>query len=342
MTCGRAYATGMDKSNQERSRVMSCVPPSPMPLPSFVTLTLNPAVDLACTAAAVRPLHKIRTHGDAFDPGGGGINVARVLAELGTPALSLVACGGAIGNLLCDLLARDQLPFEAIPIAGSTRLAITVHEEGSHDEYRFVPEGPHLHEHEWRAAYDRVLAHLDQHKADWLILSGSLPRGVPDDFYARLAKAATARNTQVALDTSGAPLRAAMGTGLALIKPSQGEFEALVGQKLTTREAQDDATKALVDSGAVKAVAVTFGHEGALLTTNAGIWRAPPLNVPAVSAVGAGDSFLAAMVFAFARGDSPEAALNLASCAGAAAVMNPGTAHPKRAQILALFADSHN
>jgi 6-phosphofructokinase 2 len=301
--------------------------------PSFVTLTLNPTVDVACNAGRVQTVHKVRTFAETYDPGGGGVNVARVLQELGADVQAVACCGGVSGHLLEELLAQAHVPCRAVRIADRTRICMTVQDIGAGQEYRFVPEGPLLSPPEWQAA----LAAAEDCNPDWLIASGSLPRGVPEDFYARLARTATARGQRVVLDTSGPALRAALGSGLALIKPSLGEFETLVGRALREPAAQEDAARELVRAGAAERVAVTLGRDGALLATGEGVWRRPALDVPVRGAVGAGDSFLAAMVLALARGEGPAEALTWGTAAGAAAVMNTGTAHPARGQIEALF-----
>ena len=301
--------------------------------PTFVTLTLNPTVDVACDAAGVRPVHKIRTFSETYDPGGGGVNVARVLHELGADVTAVVSCGGVSGQLLEELLIESGVQCRPIHIADRTRICMTVQDVKAGQEYRFVPEGPLLSEPDWQAA----LAAAEQDDPDWLILSGSLPRGVPEDFYGTVARTASAKGQRVVVDSSGPALRGALGCGLALIKPSLGEFETLVGRQLRDPAAQEAAALDLVRSGAADRVAVTFGRDGALLATKDGVWREPPLNVPVRGAVGAGDSFLAAMVLSLARGDTPTQALAWGSAAGAAAVMNTGTAHPVRGQIEALY-----
>jgi 6-phosphofructokinase 2 len=208
----------------------------------------------------------------------------------------------------------------------------TVHDLSAHLEYRFVPEGPRLRPGECQAALDT----LESAEGDWLVASGSLPRGAPEDLYARVADIAARRGQRFVLDTSGAPLKAALGHGLALMKPSRGEFESLLGRKLETPAEQEAAALAMVREGAAGLIAVTLGHEGALLAEPGGVLRLPALEVPVVSAVGAGDSFLAAMVLALARGDRPREAFAWGVAAGTAAVMRPGTAHPRREDVEAL------
>ena len=300
---------------------------------TILTLTLNPTIDVAAEAERVQPVRKVRTRGETFDPGGGGVNVARVLRELGGETLAVILAGGVSGRFLEELLDEGGVPRRSVPIAGRTRISHTVRDLSTGQEYRFVPEGPAIAAAEWQAA----LEVLEEERADWIVASGSLPRGVPADFYARAARIAARRGRRFVLDTSGPALPAALGHGVALVKPSRGEFEALVGRPLPTPEAQAEAAAALVRSGAAGLVAVTLGHEGALLAGPDGLLlRLPALEVPAVGAVGAGDSFLAAMVLALARGEGPREAFAWGLAAGAAAVMRPGTAHPRREDVEAL------
>lgn len=301
--------------------------------PRILALTLNPTVDVAADADRVQPVRKVRTRAETFDPGGGGVNVARVMRELGADPVAAILAGGVSGRFLEELLDEGGIARRSIPIAGRTRISHTVHDLSAKQEYRFVPEGPEIAAAEWQAA----LALLETEPADWVVASGSLPRGVPADFYARAAAIAARRGQRFVLDSSGAPLAAALGAGLALIKPSRGEFEALVGRPLPTLPEQDAAAQALVRQGAAGLVAVTLGHEGAMLAGPDGLaLRLPALPVVAVGAVGAGDSFLAAMVLSLSRGEDPREAFAWGMAAGAAAVTQPGTAHPRRADVEAL------
>jgi 6-phosphofructokinase 2 len=301
--------------------------------PRIVTLTLNPAVDLACQAETVEPVRKVRTTAEQFDPGGGGINVARVVHDLGGEALAVLMAGGATGRFLQELLDETGVECRVIPVAGRTRISLTVHERSSGLEYRFVPEGPALTDAEWRAAVD-ALAEVD---GEWLVASGSLPRGVPEDFFARLAALATRRGQQFVLDTSGAPLRAALGKGVTLIKPSLWELETLVGHPVRDPREQDSEALALVRSGAARIVVISLGAEGGILATSEGTLRLSAPEVSKRSAVGAGDSFVAGMTLALARGSAPADAFAWGIAAGAAAVTQYGTAHPQREHVEELY-----
>lgn len=291
-------------------------------MPRIATLTLNPAIDSACEAEKVFPTHKIRTSGERYDPGGGGINVARVLARLGDGPEVVYLAGGATGALLDELLTGAGLTRHRIDIHDHTRMSLAVFERSTGQEYRFVPEGPLVGEAEWQAALDHCAA-LD---CDWLVASGSLPRGVPADFFARLTALMAPRGVRLALDTSGAALAAAVEAGgLALVKPSQGEFEALTGRKFTSPARIGEAAQALVQAGKAAMVAVTLGHEGAVLAHAGGVLIRPGAQVKVQSATGAGDSFVAGMVHALAGGADAATALAWGMAAGTAAVLNPGT-----------------
>src|SRR4051794_12723568 len=199
--------------------------------PKIVTLTLNPAVDLACMAPAVRPTHKIRAFVERFDPGGGGINVSRVIHILGGDTLGLVMTGGETGHLLAELLDEAGVPWQRLRIRGRNRVSVNVHDQQNGLEYRFVPEGPRVQADEWEAALD-ALEHVE---ADWIVASGSLPRGVPGDFYVRAASIAARRGQKFVLDTSGPGLQAAASDDVTLLKVSLGELEFLVGRTLPDR-----------------------------------------------------------------------------------------------------------
>ena len=288
----------------------------------IATLTLNPAIDGAAGVDHVAHTVKLRTHGQRFDPGGGGINVARVIARLGGEVEAIYLAGGVTGPLLDGLVARAGVARRRLPIAGDTRISLVIREDASGHEYRFVPEGPEVTAAESAAALADVAA-LD---CEWLVLSGSLPRGLDADFMAQIVRTAVARGQQVVLDTSGPALAACLAVGgICLAKPSLDELEALAGGPLPDAGALAAAARRVVDAGGARMLAVTLGGDGGLLVTREGELRLPALPVRHASAVGAGDSFTAAMTWALANRRDPETAFRLGLAAGAAAVMTPGT-----------------
>lgn len=298
----------------------------------IVTLTLNPAIDASCQADEIHPIRKIRTSQERYDPGGGGINVARVIRELGGEALVVYCAGGLTGEAFDRMVDAIGLDRRAIRIDGLTRVSNTVFERKSGKEYRFVPEGPALAAEEWQEA----LAALDPLDADYLVASGSLPRGVPADFYARVAEAVRAKGVRLVLDTSGEALRAALAAGVHLVKPSRGELERLLGRPLREPGALEDAARGLVADGAAEIVTVSLGADGALLATRDECVRLRSPPVEPQSAVGAGDSFVAGMTLGLAEGRPPREAFALAVATGTAAVLTMGTELCRRADVMRL------
>lgn len=300
----------------------------------IVTLTVNPALDLATTAKAVQPGHKIRTFDERYDPGGGGINVAKVIAELGGQTLALFASGGVTGRFVEEMLTTAKVPWQAVRIANACRISVTVRDQSSGLEYRFVPQGPHF------AASDcaNILDALHQVDADWLVASGSLPPGVPSDFYSKVASIAVGKGAKFALDTSATALTAALGHGISLLKPSLSEFEAIVGREVRDLDSQMTQARRLAQSGAAEMVALTLGVAGVILATADHVIHSPAIVVAEKTGVGAGDSFLAGLVFALSEGRPFEEALRLALACGAAAVQGVGTAAVRRAAVDALLA----
>lgn len=301
----------------------------------ILTLTLNPAIDGACETEIVRPTHKIRTTNERYDPGGGGVNVARVLARLGSETLACYLSGGVTGKLLDSLIDAAGLSRLSIPITDGTRISHAVYERSTGKEYRFVPEGPHINGQEWRAAIDAVAG------ADFstLVASGSLPPGVPDDFYVRLLTVTRDKGARMILDCSGEALKQAVAAGgLWMVKPSRGEFEALIGRKCSDMAEVGEAATNLARQGAAELIVVTLGHEGALLAHRDGsIHRVPP-DVQVKSATGAGDSFVAGMTHKLVQGWAPGRAFLYGMAAGTAAVLTPGTDLCMPADVERLFA----
>ncbi|SIT65656.1 6-phosphofructokinase [Ectothiorhodosinus mongolicus] len=287
----------------------------------IVTLTLNPAVDASCVTDKVRPINKVRTREERYEPGGGGINVARVLNELDAGSFAVYLAGGRNGDVLEELIERHGVMGHRVQTAGSTRVSNVVYEESSGQEFRFTPEGPSVKRAEWQ----RALQFIDLLDFDYLVASGSLPRGCPDDVYARLTTSIKRRGGRLVLDTSGAALAAALEAGVYLAKPSRGEFAALIGETLDDPKDLQEAAMERVQKGQAEILAISLGHDGAVLACQDGFYHLAIPDVTARSTVGAGDSFVAGIVFGLSRGMSTQDAFALAVAAGTATVLTAGT-----------------
>lgn len=293
-------------------------------MPDIATVTINPAVDLSTTIDKIVPVAKLRGTSQRRDPGGGGINVARVITRLGgRDVRAIYPVGGAMGDLLRRLLDREKVASQTFPIAGETREDFFVHESSTAQQYRFILPGPELNEAEWSECL-RLVASLEPFPR-FLVASGSLPAGVPDDFYARIAAIARHHGARMILDTSGPALAAAIAAGVDLIKPNLREMRELTGIEPRDAFEWEAAARLIVDKRQAAIVALTMGHLGAALVTADRILRARPLPVTPRSAVGAGDSFLGALVWRLASGCDLADAFRSAMAAGAAALLYPGT-----------------
>lgn len=299
----------------------------------ILSIALNPAIDISSDADAVRHTHKTRTHNQRQHAGGGGINVARVIVELGGQCELLYLSGGATGTLLEAMLEPLGVKQHRFRIHDPVRVAFNVRELSTNLEYRFVPEGPEVTEEELAPVFDL----LETSDADYIVASGSLPRGVAGDTYARMADIAARKKARFILDTSGEALHETLAKAkVFLVKPSLGELASFAGQKIDHENA-GAAAQAIVRSGAAQYIAVTLGADGAILVGADSIHRVPAIEVPVKSAVGAGDSFVAAMTWSLAEGHEIGEAFCFGLAAGAAAVMTSGTELCRRADVLALY-----
>jgi len=302
---------------------------------AVATLTLNPAVDKSTAVDQVVAERKLRCDRPVLEPGGGGINVARVLRELGVAATAHWTEGGATGARLRALLDAIPLDHRPIAIADETREHLIVAERGSGRQFRFGLPGPRLRDVEVEACVARVAA-LDP-ATPYLVLSGSLPEGTPDDLYARLAAAAPPR-CRVVLDTSGPALAAGLATPVFLVKPNVRELGQLAGAPIEDDRQVVGVARRLIEQRGVEVVVTSLGAGGAMVTTadEHGHVRAPTVRIR--SAVGAGDSMVAGIVAALVAGRSLRDAVRTGVAAGAAAVMTEGTQLCRRADVERLYA----
>ncbi|MCV2880442.1 1-phosphofructokinase family hexose kinase [Actibacterium sp. XHP0104] len=290
----------------------------------ILTVTLNPALDLSASAPAVTPGPKLRCTAPRTDPGGGGINVSRVITELGGSSRALVALGGPTGARLGHLLAHAGIDTITIPVDGDTRESLSVTDEATGGQYRFVLPGP-----QWDVAEaEGALATLAQAVTPGalVVLSGSLPPGLTPDYQDRLIATVTGAGGKLLADTSGAALtHLAEGTGLWVLRMDQHEAEELVGLPLPERSHSAGFAADLVAHGAARAVIIARGADGAVLATADTQLHVAAAQVPVLSKVGAGDSFMGALTLALARGADWAEALQWGSAAASAAVMTEAT-----------------
>ena len=306
-------------------------------VPAIVTLTMNPAIDVSASVDYVTPDHKLRCEAPTYEPGGGGINVARAIRKLGGDALALFPGGGPAGALLCSLLDAEGVRHRTAPIAGWTRENVNIDERVTRRQFRFVMPGPTLDEREWQSILDQLGA-LDP-VPRYLVVSGSLPPGVPADFYARLARIARPRGVALVLDASGEPLRRAMAEGVDVLKPSLREFEELTGEEGCEEARLPVLARRLIDDRRCDVLILSLGARGVFWMSASERGRLVAPAVPVKSTVGAGDSMVAGIVLSLARGRTLGEAIRFGVAAGAASVMNPGTQLCRAEDVERLYAE---
>ena len=300
----------------------------------IVTLCMNPALDITTSTEVVRATDKLRCAAARYDPGGGGINVAHVAQVLGAAATAVFPAGGPAGELVDKLLVAEGLTTHRITIGGSTRESFTIDELSTGRQYRFVLPGPEL----TLSEQTDCLLQLRRAAASAAIVvaSGTLPPGVPEDFYQQVANVCADLGAMFLLDSSGGGLTH-VNSGVFLIKPSLRELREAVGRALMTDTEQLEAAREIIERGAAQYVLVSRGADGALLASRDGGQLFAPVPVPPGSGVGAGDAMVAGVAVGLTRGWPLTKAVRLGIAAGAAMLLTPGTAPCTRADTERLF-----
>ena len=287
------------------------------------TLTLAPSLDSATQTPQIYPEGKLRCSAPVFEPGGGGINVARAITFLGGNATALFPAGGATGEHLVALLQAEHVPVNSVESREWTRQNLHVHVDASGEQYRFVMPGATLHDDELEALQNN-LSQIDS--GSLLVISGSLPPGVSLTQFVSLIKSAQQHGLRCIIDSSGDALAAALAIGdIELVKPNQKELSALVQRDLNQPDDVRNAAQEIVRSGKARRVVVSLGAQGALAVDAHSCVQVVPPPMKSQSTVGAGDSMVGAMTLKLAEGASLEEMVRYGVAAGSAATINQGT-----------------
>ncbi|SLN27328.1 1-phosphofructokinase family hexose kinase [Roseisalinus antarcticus] len=292
----------------------------------ILTVTLNPALDLATSVNHIQPNVKLRCAPPDTDPGGGGLNVARAIHQIGGASRCFVALGGDTGQALLKLLLAAGLTPVVHPAPGETRQSLAVTDLSNMDQMRFMLPGP-----------DWDLGHIDAMRTalrkaatgdGYLVLSGSGPSGAAPDLYARICSDFAETEEEIILDTSG-PALAHLAAGQAkppfVLRMDQHEAEDLARRPLSSRTDSAAFAASLVRRGAARLVIVARGADGSVMAQADRKLHVSAAPVTVNSKVGAGDSFVGGFTLALARGASVAEAMRYGSAAASAAVMTPGT-----------------
>lgn len=285
-----------------------------------LTITMNPAIDVNTEADEVQTNQKVRCKKPDYDPGGGGINVARVLQRLGVEVDAFYLAGGLTGNFLEYLLEKENVSGERMEITELTRENTSIFDKKSGEQYRFLLPGPSISEKECKQAYDRIKEKIPEY--DVVVGSGSLPPGVPVDFYAQIGKWALDAGKMYVLDTSGDFLVEGVKNGATFIKPNKEEFEELKEQ--TGASTSDEVIQNLFNLG-IKNIIHTEGKEGTKLINKDGVKEFKPPEIEVHSSIGAGDSFVGGLVAGLVNGKSADEAVCYGIATAASTLKSAGT-----------------
>ncbi len=302
---------------------------------NIATLTVNPALDKSTRADLILPSIKIRCSSPAFEPGGGGINVSRALKKMEKNSTAIYLAGGHTGNAIREKLDEEGVNQIQIDTGIDTRENLLVMEENSGQQYRFGMPGKEVPENKWQVALEKI--RTLKPVPDFLVASGSLPPGVPDDFYAQVATICREHEIKVIVDTSGEPLRKALDAGIFMAKPNFRELAIVMDQPdMSEMELENDINRFL-QKGKCEAMIISMGAKGVILATHESTDYIIPPHVSVVSSVGAGDSMVAGILYGLTHGFQLMGAARYGVAAGTAATMTPGSELCRKKDVERIF-----
>ena len=289
----------------------------------IITLTVNPALDKSAKVDGLVPTQKLKCHSIQYQPGGGGINISRLLKNLNTDTTCITTSGGDTGKYLTDLLVKQNIEPKIIPMEGWTRENLSIVDTQSGLQYRFGMPGNELGETELISIKNLLMEKVDSE--DILVLSGSLAEKMPADYYAQLIKLFADKNVKIVIDTSGSALKEALKENVFLIKPNQRELAQLAGKDFLYTAEQEAIATELVSSKKAQYVVVSLGARGAFLACNEGVFYKSTPSVKVKSTIGAGDSMVAGLIYGILNDFPPEKILKWGVACGVATTMSEGT-----------------
>jgi 6-phosphofructokinase 2 len=293
-----------------------------MPNHDVLTLTMNPALDVVTSIDRVIPTHKLRCNHSKEYPGGGGVNVARVLHRFGSNVQALYPIGGVAGHWHASLMKEEGVDLQVTEIKSETRESFSVHEISTAQDYRFILPGPTLTASETEAILSALTLNLP---LKYIVISGGMSPGVSDYFYADIIRIAKEKELRVILDSNGAALAPSLEQGVYLFKPSLSELKSLSRDPLNGQSDYLAFCRSLIKQKKAEIIALSLGEEGAILVTEDEAWFAPAISVEIKTTIGAGDSFVGSMTWSLLEGHHFLKAFQYGMAGGAAALVNGGT-----------------
>ncbi|MGH9722417.1 MAG: 1-phosphofructokinase family hexose kinase [Bryobacteraceae bacterium] len=286
----------------------------------ILTLTINPAIDRNVTADRLVFEDRAYITSTNESAGGRGLNAASVIQSFGGKTLAIATCGGATGKRMEELLHGSGFPIELVQIHSDIRINLTITDRQGLT-IKLNELGPPIQKDELERLEKTVQSKLQD--ASWLMLCGSVPPGVPTDFYARMVDLARKKKVKTLIDTDGDALREGIEAKPTVVTPNQAEAERLLGAALLTRAHFLDAARKVHTMGA-QSVVLSLGSRGAIGLAGSRVFEVLPPRVDAVCPIGAGDAMAAAFTWAMDNGDEFSNSLRWGVAAGTASAQLPG------------------
>jgi 6-phosphofructokinase 2 len=290
---------------------------------TIISIAMNPSIDKSANVDRVIVERKLYCTMPVSEPGGGGANVSRAIKKLGGESKLIYPSGGILGQLFNELLEKEKIGHQPISITGMTRESLVIFEESTGFQYRFGMPGPILRDEEWWQCLDELVS--AEPKPDYIVASGSLPFGVPVDFYARVARIGKEKGSKVIVDAPSENLKPVLQKGVYLIKPNIREFRELFDEQIKEESQIKEKAREIIKTGQSEIVVVSLGAAGVIAAFDETVEHIVPPTVLVISKVGAGDSMVAGIVLSLAKGMPAYDAIRFGVAAGTAAVMTPGT-----------------
>jgi 6-phosphofructokinase 2 len=285
------------------------------------TVTLNPALDRSITLSELKYDDANRVESEQSYAGGKGIDVSRVIRVLGGESIALGLSGGFHGMELEQRLLRQGVMCDFVQTRGETRTNILIFESKKKTHTSLNAAGPTVNEVEVGEILDKI-KRLES--PEYVIISGSIPRGVPIDIYREIVTIAKGKDAITALDADGEVMRYGIDECPTIIKPNIHELGRIVGRDIEGIENAVLAAEEICRNG-IPIILVSMGRDGALMVTDTMKFLGIPPHVEVDSTVGAGDSFLAAFIYSHSKKNNLVECLRMGVATGAAAAMTPGT-----------------
>ena len=298
----------------------------------IVTVTLNPAMDQTLVLPKFVAGDTLRVKSSRIDPGGKGINVSRVIRELGGESIAMGFAPGGLGRYLLQTLESQGIICDFIRTTGEMRTNITLLDESRHLNTILSEPGPETNVEAMSDLKQRLGRILRE--GDWLVIAGSIPPPLEASVYADLIRDASEIGVHTLLDADGDALAQGASAQPEILKGNRRELERLIGSRLDDEKSTLEAAQK-VKAWGIPLVLITRGRQGAVAVGERALRGIAP-RVRAISAVGSGDAFLAGVVLTLSRGGSIEEAMELGIASGTAAVLTPGTelCHRREVDIL--------